>query len=113
SHRLVEPIAGLSGHHRLEGVVIAAGPGVRAGVELPAASILDMAPTLLHALGVEVPREMDGRVVGEWFEAGSPLARPVVYTDESVYTDRSEATGLAEEEMEEVQDKLRGWGYAG
>ncbi|HSJ59254.1 MAG TPA: alkaline phosphatase family protein, partial [Anaerolineae bacterium] len=95
SHRLVEPIAGLSGHHRLEGVVIAAGPGVRAVGELPAASILDLAPTLLHTLGVAVPREMDGCVRGEWFEEGSPPARPVAYTDESVYKDRSGATGLA------------------
>ena len=113
SHRLVEPIAGLSGHHRLEGVVILAGGGVQPGARLQGASILDVAPTILHALDVAVPEEMDGRVLQEAFQASSPLARPVRTSPESVYKEGPAEPGLADEEMEEVQEKLRGWGYAG
>ncbi len=113
SHRLVEPIAGLSGHHRLEGVVILAGGGVQSGARLQGASILDVAPTILHALDVAVPEEMDGRVLQEAFQASSPLARPVRTSPASVYKEGPAEPGLAEEEMEEVQEKLRGWGYAG
>jgi predicted AlkP superfamily phosphohydrolase/phosphomutase len=113
SHKLVEPIAGLSGHHRLEGVVILAGAGVQPGTQLHGASILDMAPTILHALDVAVPEGMDGRVLQEAFQESSPLARPVRASAASVYKERPAAPGLTEDEMDEVQDKLRGWGYAG
>jgi len=113
SNRLVEEITGLSGHHRPEGVLILAGAGVRPGTRLEEASILDLAPTLLHALGVAVPEELDGRVLSEAFAASSPVARPVVYSQASVYRDGAGEPGLAEQEMAEVQDRLRGWGYAG
>jgi hypothetical protein len=113
SNRLVEPIVGLSGHHRPDGVLILAGPGVRPGVHLDEASILDLAPTALHALGVAVPREMDGRVLAEAFEEASPLARPVAHSQADVYKDGTSEPDLSDEEMDEVQEKLRGWGYAG
>jgi predicted AlkP superfamily phosphohydrolase/phosphomutase len=113
SNKLVEPIVGLSGHHRLDGVVILAGAGARAGRQLAGASILDLAPTVLHALGVAVPEELDGRVLSEAFEAGSPMSRPVAYSQANVYKDPAAVPGLSDEEMTEVQEKLRGWGYAG
>jgi predicted AlkP superfamily phosphohydrolase/phosphomutase len=113
SNKLVEPIVGLSGHHRLDGVVMLAGAGAKSGVELQGASILDLAPTILHALGVAVPEEMDGRVLSEAFEAESPLVRPVIHSQANVYRDDAGAPVVADEEMAEVQEKLRGWGYAG
>ena len=113
SNKLVEPIIGLSGHHRPDGVLIIAGPGVQAGTSLDGANILDLAPTLLHAMGVAVPSELDGRVLSEAFEASSPVAQPVTYTEASVYKDSDSEPDLSDQEMAEVQDKLRGWGYAG
>jgi predicted AlkP superfamily phosphohydrolase/phosphomutase len=113
SNKLVEPIIGLSGHHRLDGVVILTGAGAKRGLQLEGASILDLAPTILHALGVAVPEELDGRVLSEAFETASPLNRPVVYNQADVYKDKTSEPTLSDEEMNEVQEKLRGWGYAG
>lgn len=113
SHRLVEPIVGLSGHHRPDGVLILAGAGVRPGTRLEGANILDLTPTILHAFGLAVPEELDGRVLQEAFAAESPLARPVVRSQANIYRDEAARPGLADEEMDEVQEKLRGWGYAG
>jgi predicted AlkP superfamily phosphohydrolase/phosphomutase len=113
SNKLVESITGLSGHHRLDGVVILAGAGVKPGTRLQDACILDLTPTILHALGVAVPQELDGRVLGHAFEPSSPVAQPVVYSEANVYKDRSSVPDLSDEEMDEVQEKLRGWGYAG
>jgi hypothetical protein len=67
----------------------------------------------LHAMGVAVPGEMDGRVLSEAFADSSPLARPVVYSQANVYKNGGSEPDLSDEEMEEVQEKLRGWGYAG
>jgi predicted AlkP superfamily phosphohydrolase/phosphomutase len=113
SNKLVEPIIGLSGHHRLEGIVIIAGPGVKAGTRLEGASILDLAPTILHAMGVPVPRELDGQVLSEAFEESSPVAQPAELIDTNIYKDGDQAPQFSDDEMDEVQDKLRGWGYAG
>ena len=113
SHRLVEPITGLSGHHRPDGVLILSGAGVKADAQLEGANIMDLTPTILHALGVEVPQDMDGRVLSEAFGASSPLARPVAHSLANVYKDGDSAPDLSDDEMEEVQEKLRGWGYAG
>jgi predicted AlkP superfamily phosphohydrolase/phosphomutase len=113
SNRLVEPITGLSGHHRPDGVLILSGTGVKADTQLEGASIMDLTPTILHALGVEVPQELDGRVLSEAFVASSPLARPVARSQANVYKDGDSAPDLSDDEMEEVQEKLRGWGYAG
>jgi predicted AlkP superfamily phosphohydrolase/phosphomutase len=113
SNRLVEPITGLSGHHRPDGVLILSGAGVKQGVRLEGASIMDLTPTILHALGVDVPQDLDGRVLSEAFAASSPLARPVTHSQANVYKDGDSQPDLSDEEMEEVQEKLRGWGYAG
>jgi predicted AlkP superfamily phosphohydrolase/phosphomutase len=113
SNKLVESVTGLSGHHRPDGVLVVAGPGIRPGTHLQGASILDLAPTILHAMGTAVPRDLDGRVLAELFEAGSQAARPVAYSNSSIYRDSAPAAGLPGEDMDAVQDKLRGWGYAG
>jgi predicted AlkP superfamily phosphohydrolase/phosphomutase len=113
SNKLVEPITGLSGHHRLDGILILAGPGIMSGAPLENAHILDLTPTILHAMGVAVPHDLDGRVLSEAFEASSSLARPVDFSRASAYKDGASKPGLSDDEMADVQDKLRGWGYAG
>jgi predicted AlkP superfamily phosphohydrolase/phosphomutase len=113
SNRLVEPITGLSGHHRPEGLLILAGPGVRAGARLEGASILDLVPTILHALDVAVPQGLDGRVLAEAFDPASPLARPVCFSQAPIFREQGDGSGPLDEEMSEVQSRLRGWGYAG
>src|SRR5207249_4903147 len=73
----VDHHAVLGGTHRPEGVLMAAGPGIRhARLDDPPA-IVDLAPTVLAAAGVAVPDDMDGRVLGELFTT-SPA---VTYTE--------------------------------
>ena len=113
SNKLVEPIVGLSGHHRPDGIVILAGAGVQSGVRLENASIMDLTPTILHSMGLAVPQDLDGRVLSEAFAASATAARSVEYSEASVYKDGDASPDLSDEEMEGVQEKLRGWGYAG
>lgn len=58
-----------------EGIFIACGPDFKQGAEADIISILDLAPTILHLMGLAVPKDMDGRVLTEIFEPGSVSAR--------------------------------------
>jgi predicted AlkP superfamily phosphohydrolase/phosphomutase len=53
----------LSSQHVREGFWSMTGPGFQGGQRMDA-SILDMAPTLLNMLGVEVPKDCDGSILG-------------------------------------------------
>lgn len=67
--------------HSLDGIFLAYGPAVQEGHRIHQARIYDIAPTLLHILGVPASEDMDGRVLKEIFADDSELAkRPVEYT---------------------------------
>ena len=53
-----------SGDHLDEGVILAAGPGIAAGSVIEGASVLDVTPTVLQALGLPVGGDMRGKVLG-------------------------------------------------
>jgi predicted AlkP superfamily phosphohydrolase/phosphomutase len=49
--------------HQPEGILLAVGPGIRAGAEIRGATLADLAPTILHLLGVPMPGPMDGQIL--------------------------------------------------
>jgi tetratricopeptide (TPR) repeat protein len=67
-HLRPDPREGKSGPmdwHRPFGILAGRGPGFRPGARLYGASILDVAPTVLHLLGLPVAHDMPGRVLAE------------------------------------------------
>ncbi len=112
ARHVIEPIFGMSGHHRPEGILILAGEGVRGSIKLQGASIMDLAPTILYAMGVPIPSDMDGRVLTEVFTPGFLSKVKVQYSDE--LSDRP--TGgdeYSSADEEEIRERLRGLGYVG
>ena len=98
------------GNHRMDGVLIAHGPQVRRGHRLEGASIIDVAPTLLHLLGCPVPDDMDGRPLVEILRAdGASL--PPVRTCEPVEPHFGDGTDLTDAERDEMIARLRSLGY--
>ena len=57
------------------GLFMAYGPNIKKGWKIENISILDLAPTILHLMGLSVPDDMDGRVLEEIFQEGSEPAR--------------------------------------
>lgn len=53
------------GQHEQAGVLILAGPGVKAGATVSECSTLDLAPTMLALMGLPIPTYMTGRVLSE------------------------------------------------
>jgi len=63
-----------SAMHHQDGVFLIKGPGIRPGGRVYGARIVDVAPTLLHASGLDIPAGLDGKVL-EVFDSASEIAR--------------------------------------
>jgi predicted AlkP superfamily phosphohydrolase/phosphomutase/tetratricopeptide (TPR) repeat protein len=61
--------AGPATEHRNNGVFAIAGPGIRAGAELPGVGLLDIAPTVLALFGLPVGADMEGGVLTGAFQS--------------------------------------------
>jgi hypothetical protein len=62
------------GYHDRIGVLLMRGPGIRRGARLNDCTNLDIAPTILHLLGLPVPSHMSGRVLHEALEETPPTS---------------------------------------
>jgi predicted AlkP superfamily phosphohydrolase/phosphomutase len=83
-----------TGSHRLNGIFLAYGSGIKRGNKINA-KIYDIAPTILHIFGLPIPNDMDGRVLMEIFESDSEFVkREPVYVDPSYYERKSEEEKL-------------------
>ena len=63
-----ERTIGYHRHHRREGVICAAGPGVRSDELALGARLTNIAPTILAYLGLAVPHDIEGRVLNNIFD---------------------------------------------
>jgi predicted AlkP superfamily phosphohydrolase/phosphomutase len=66
-----------NGFHRMNGIFMAYGPRVRREAKVQGATMVDVAPTLLCDLGLEVPDNMDGRVLADVLTPDHLAANPV------------------------------------
>jgi len=66
--------------HALDGIFLAYGPEIKAGVKIHNAKVYDIAPTILHMFGLWIPDDIDGRVLKEIFKEDSePAKREIKY----------------------------------
>jgi len=96
--------------HRLHGIFLLCGPGVRKGKRIEGGHIMDVAPTILHLLGLPVPQGMDGRVLTDALQSDFLESAPVRFEDVPLEVDPSKYE-MTEKEAEEVKKMLKGLGY--
>jgi predicted AlkP superfamily phosphohydrolase/phosphomutase len=119
----------LNATHRPEGIALAWGPDIEAGADIADASVIDLAPTLLHTIGEAVPEHVDGQVWDVFDPDSEPAGRAVERTGAGGWTDGDgaeadgsdpdspDAGGVSEPgdgdraENDEVAERLRGLGY--
>jgi len=119
TNKLISPSFGPTGDHRMEGILIASGRGVKGGAHLnPDATLLDVTPTILHLLGVPIPPDMDGRPMSELFDPSiipktetESDATPGEPTFAPVGVEPTDAAGYTEEEDAAIQRRLADLGY--
>lgn len=97
------------GIHRMNGVFIAYGPGIRRDAHIEGARLADIAPTLLHLLETPVPRAMDGRVLTEALDG--PAARRPTFTDRVITPQPRCSRALVDSDLSRISERLRQLGY--
>jgi predicted AlkP superfamily phosphohydrolase/phosphomutase len=99
------------GTHRLQGILVARAPALKSKSEIAGARLIDMAPTILHLLGVAVPEDMDGRVLEEVFRPEFLAQHPVKAGAASGTSEGGRESGYTEEESAKVEERLQALGY--
>jgi predicted AlkP superfamily phosphohydrolase/phosphomutase len=103
--------------HRVEGIFIARGANIvsQPGA-LPNLNIEDVAPTVLHLMGLLVPTDLDGRVLTEVLAPDFFKTQPVrqgepigLWPDEAQATFSDEVMSNEDEEL--IRDRLQALGY--
>ena len=105
------------GKHRMEGIFVASGPGIQASEEpLRNIAIEDVAPTTLALMGLPVPNDMDGRVLGEMLTSEFTAAHPIESGEPIGFWGGNGHSALAEPVMSEqdeaeIRERLAALGY--
>jgi predicted AlkP superfamily phosphohydrolase/phosphomutase len=119
--RSKSPIQGgveFAGSHRLDGVFMASGGPIRADFAFNGASIIDVAPTVLHLMGLPIPSDMDGRVLSESladeFMNQHPVRWEAVDNDDASGSDDHgdrERMSFSKDETKLIAMRLQALGY--
>jgi len=97
------------GHSRArDGILIACGPMIARKKNLGNVRLEDIVPTILHLMGCEVPKHVDGRVLNLFKRDSEPSKRKPTY---KTYDVIREYQRLERREEEEIKDRLRKLGY--
>jgi predicted AlkP superfamily phosphohydrolase/phosphomutase len=100
------------GNHAEYGILLACGTSIRAGLQLNGIQIIDVAPTIMRAMGLPIPKNMDGRALKEIFD--SSFMPPQDQGGNSSISRASPANGtpvFSEADEQEVLSRLRDLGY--
>jgi len=102
-----------SGRHAKgqDGIIIAAGPGMREGVWVEDASVYDVAPTLLAAMGFPVARDFDGQALSKFFIGEFLSSHPIRFIDTYENGSVGSSEVISSDVDDEVLERLRGLGY--
>lgn len=103
-----------SGTHRLEGILLARGPGIRKSTVVPQSYIYDLFPSILYAMDLDIPSDLDGKVIKPIFEEEYLKKKQIKF--KSYDLNRTGQGKVSEEtynkeEAEQIEERLKGLGY--
>ncbi len=110
SDQILDYSQGVSGSHRMEGLLMMKGEGIRPGNKIEGAQIIDLAPSVLYLFGFPIPKDMDGKVLEAAFTEQYLQTKEVHFIEEGPLSSFSQEV-YSEKEEEELKRQLRGLGY--
>lgn len=101
-----DPAIRHTGNHRMNGVLVAGGPGVTVGAPAELRRLIDVTPTALALLGIEVPRSLDGKPMSSLMSCDNG------WTDDvPVWEPLAPESSSGAPSAEALTDQLKGLGY--
>ena len=105
-----------SGTHKLNGIFIARGSDVLKNNSIQPIDIVDIFPTVLYCLGLEIPNYADGKVITGMFSKDYISATPVKYSGRGCNIETHKQTistiqTYKDSESEKIEESLRSLGY--
>jgi len=111
---IVRPRPEPAGTHRPHGIFFAGGAGIVKGQRLDTLSLIDVAPTLLHSLGLPIPSDLEGRVAVECYEDAALDRLPIRFGEPTRSPEEAApgaAASMSAADEEKVMDRLKALGY--
>ena len=101
-----DPAIRHTGNHRMNGILVAGGPGITVGAPPELRRLVDLTPTALALLGIEVPRSLDGKPMSSLMSCDNG------WTDEvPKWEPLQEPSPEGSPSGEELTEQLKGLGY--
>ena len=110
SNRVVEPASeAISAQHRMDGIMVLKGPGIKRGAGLGGMTVTDTLPLVLYLMGLPIPEGLDGKFNPAIFEEKEIAQRPPAYfkLDDDGYAGRHRRAT----DDESIKQRLKGLGY--
>ena len=101
----------ISSIHKLNGIFMAFGEGIKHGIELKDAHIMDLAPTILYLLGEPIPDCMDGKVLTDILRKDFLNNNPIRHRKTEQDDTSRHGVTYTDEEAEKIRRRLQGLGY--
>ena len=113
SPKIIEPVYGTTGHHRMNGVLICNKPGVfkQSDGEIEEAHIYDLTPTILYLMDLNIPESMDGKVLFDLFTDEFRENCDPKYSNPDFDEGTRDQNDLTEQEEAKLAEILRSLGY--
>jgi predicted AlkP superfamily phosphohydrolase/phosphomutase len=100
-----------NGFHRMNGVFLAYGPHIRRGEQIEGATMVDVAPTILHDMGLPIPTNMDGQVLAGVLDPDFVAANPTRREAPLGEVEQGQGEGYTDDERAEIEGRLAALGY--
>ncbi len=111
SNRIWDQTYRYSGMHRDHGLFIGKGPEIKRGEAFEGGAVVDLAPTILHLLGLEIPCDMDGSPLLSAFTDEFRREFPVRKSPAASLPSGPSERDYSPEEEAEIMGRLRDLGY--
>ena len=110
-----------AGTHHPDGIILGAGPGLKQHAEVERLSIIDMAPLLVHSLGLPIPADYEGSFPASLYDADYLRSDPPRYVEQATAADvtavpaepavTASVAAPPEDDDETLLQRLRSLGY--
>lgn len=111
TNKIAEPSPLFSGCHREDGLFILHGKPIRRAVRTDAQQIIDLAPTILYFMNLDIPSDMDGHVIVNAITHKYLDNHPIKISGQSWKPSEDDIARFSSEEEAAVTERLRDLGY--